>query len=186
MQRRDLLRTLGAAALGSLLAPLSPEERLALGRRLHARLAPRAELRLLDREQAALVTALADTLLPRDDTPGALDAGAVEFYDLLLAEWHTFEEREAHLAGLRDLDARCRAATGTGYAAASPESRAAFLATVDGSEGPAGSAEAAWARLRAVTIFAWSTSQPILEGPFKSPLIPGRFDGCIELSGAPS
>ncbi len=179
MQRREVLRTLGALALGPLVAPLSATDRLALGARLHGRLRVPRDLRVLSPAQAALTAALADTLLPRTDTPGALDAGAVEFFDLLLDEWHTDEERMALLAGLDQFDERCLGATGARYAEAPVASREAFLATVDGAEGPAGSAEAAWARLRQVTIFAWGTSKPVLEGPLQTPIIPGRFDGCV-------
>ena len=86
MLRRDLLRVLGGAGIASVLAPLSPEQRLGLGRRLHAAVAsgPPGALAALNPEQAALVAELSDLIIPRTDTPGATDVRVVEFIDRIL------------------------------------------------------------------------------------------------------
>lgn len=179
MQRRDVLRSLGAMALGPMLAPVSGAERYLLGVRLHE--AAQGPPRALTGAQAALVAALADTIIPRTDTPGALDTGAVPFFDRLLAEWHTESERRELLAGLDALDARCREATGFPYAELPPGARAGFLGPIDAAAAQAepGSPEAAYGRIRQCTIYAFLTSQPIREGVFRNQVIPGRFDGCI-------
>ena len=86
MQRRDVLGFLGTAVIAPLLAPLSARDRWSRGTELHARLGQgQAAPRALTSAQMALVTALADALLPRTDTPGAVDVGAPKFLDLLLA-----------------------------------------------------------------------------------------------------
>src|SRR5436309_379224 len=100
MQRREALRFLGAATLAPLLAPLSARERWALGLELHRKLASGAAGQALSAPQLAQVRALADAILPRTDTPGAVDVGAPEFVDLLLAEWYPDDERQRLLAGL--------------------------------------------------------------------------------------
>lgn len=181
MRRRDVLRSLSALALGPLLSPLSAGQRMRLGAALHApNVAAGARLEVLDARQAALVLAVADTVLPRTDTPGALDAGVVEFLDRLLASWHTELERTQFLAGLDAFDAQCRAATGKAFDALDQAGRSGFLSGVDGApRGAPGTGPAFYARLKEVTVFAFLTSKPVQDAVFKTPVIPGRFEGCV-------
>ncbi len=183
MHRRDALRFLGAATLAPLLTPLSATERWTLGRRLHARVAAGQAGQALSAAQMAQLRALADAILPRSDTPGALDVGAPEFVDLLLAEWYPDAERDRLIAGLDALDARCRAAKGKSFAELDGAGRAEFLATVDGVKGEPGSPERAYSTLKEQLIFGFLTSRPIAELIRTTPIIPGRFDGCVPLRG---
>ena len=180
MQRREVLGFLGAAALSPLLAALSPEERWALAARLHARLAgPIQAGRALSAAQMALVTALADTILPRTETPGAVDVGVPAFVDLLVAEWYPDDERRDLLAGLDALDGRARTAGQKPFAELDAAGRTAVLAAVDGKHGAAGSAEAAYAKLKEAIVFGFLTAEPIAKTITTTPIIPGRFDGCV-------
>jgi hypothetical protein len=181
MQRREVLGFLGAAALAPLLAPLSAEQRWTLGESLHDRMARGTRGRALSRARMALVVALADTILPRTDTPGAVDVAAPEFVDLLLAEWYPEEERRELVAGLDALDARCRQAQGAAFAELNPARRATFLLTVDGHDGPKGSPEAAYRTVKDAIVFGYLTSRPIVPLVRRFPVIPGRFDGCIHV-----
>lgn len=184
MQRREALRFLGAATLAPLLTPLSAQERFALGRRLHQQLAAGAAGRALSASQLAQVRALADTLLPRTDTPGALDVGAPEFLDLLLAEWYSDEDRQQLLAGLDALDERCRTTQGKPLAELDGEGRARFLTSLETVHAESGAPEAAYVRIRGQLIFGFLTSKPIATLTRTTPIIPGRFDGCTPLRGA--
>ena len=56
--------------------------------------------------QLALVGELAETILPRTDTPGALDAGVPAFIDRMLATWDTAEERDRFIRGLGEIETR--------------------------------------------------------------------------------
>jgi hypothetical protein len=180
MDRRDVLRYLGLTALAPLVEPLSPAARWDLGERLHrATDGARQAGRALSTPQMAEVRALADTILPRTDTPGALDVRAPEFVDLLLAEWYPDNERRQLLAGLDALTARCRAARGKALAELDAAGRAAFVGTVDGTPGDPATAEWSYARLKDGIVFAWLTSEPIARIASPLPVIPGRFDGCV-------
>jgi hypothetical protein len=180
MDRREALRYLGTAVLAPLASPLTPVERWELGRGLHRRVAAGVQAgNVLSAAQLAEVRALAETIIPRTDTPGAADVGAPEFLDLLLAEWYPDTERTQLLAGLDALTARCREAQGRVLAELEPAGRTAFVATIDGRRGEAGSAEAAYARIKEVMVFAFLTSAEIGPRIATMPVIPGRFDGCI-------
>ena len=183
MLRRDLLRVLGGAGIASVLAPLSPEQRLGLGRRLHAAVASGpGPLAALSAEQAGLVAELADLIIPRTDAPGATDVRVVEFIDRILGFWDTSEERERFLAGLDAIDAQ---AGETGFAALSPEGKVVLLTRLDDApDRPAGSAEAAWTRLKGMVVYGYFTSREVQQQVLRTPIIPGRYQGCRPARGA--
>ena len=171
MQRREVLRILAGSAASAVLAPLSPSDRLVLGASLHA------ETRVgtaLDQAQLALLSDLAETILPRTETPGALDAGVPAFIDRMLAWWDTAEARDRFIRGLGDIATR--------LAGAAPRDQ--VLAALDSatSPGPA-SAEEAWARLKSMTVYGYFTSKLVQEEVLHTVIQPGRFTGCVPAGG---
>ena len=54
--------------------------------------------------QADIVSAVAEIIIPRTDTPGAIDAGVPGFIDLLLRDVYTEEDRGRYLTGLTAFD----------------------------------------------------------------------------------
>src|SRR5688500_20244655 len=94
MQRREALTLIGATALSPLLSPLSAAERWRVGAGLHERAGTQGAGKALTPAQMALVTALADTILPKTETPGAVEVGVPAFVDLLFAEWYPDRSEE--------------------------------------------------------------------------------------------
>src|SRR6478735_7300224 len=115
MQRRELLQVVGAVVLTPLLAPLSAEQRLEMGRAIHARLGA-LSLRVLTPQQNAAVVAVAEGIIPRTDTPGATDARVSEFVDLLLADYYNDDEKQRFLKGIDAIDAEAVALGGKSFA----------------------------------------------------------------------
>jgi hypothetical protein len=187
MDRRDALRLIGASVLTPLLNPLTAEERWTFGVDLHRRIARGARAgQALTAAQTAEVRALADTILPRTDSPGALDVGAPEFFDLLLAEWYSDGDKDALLRGLDALTERCRVEHGKPIADLDADARLAFAQSIDGKRGELSSPEGAYARMKENLVFAFLTSEPISKLTSTTPIRPGRFDGCIPVLPAES
>ena len=183
MQRREALTLIGATALAPLLSPLSAAERWRVGAGLHERAGTQGAGTALTPAQLALVTALADTILPTTETPGAVEVGVPAFVDLLFAEWYPDPERRQLLGGLDSWDARCREARGKSFAELDPAGRASWLAQVDAATGPPGTPEAAYGSLKGSLVFGYLTSRPVAEMQRTTPIIPGRFDGCVPVGG---
>ena len=187
MDRRDALRVLGATFLTPLLQPLTAEQRWDVVVGLHRRITNGARAgQALGAGGMDEVRALADVIIPRTDTPGAVDVGAPEFFDLLLAEWYSDNDREALLRGLDALTEKCRAEHGKPIAELDAETRTAFALSVDGRRGELSSPEGAYTRMKENLVFAFLTSEPVGKLTSTMPIRPGRFDGCVPVSRADS
>jgi hypothetical protein len=116
--RRTLLGTL-AALLG--VASL-PAEALAAPAKKRA-----APARFLAPGQYAVMTALADTILPATDTPGALGAGVPAKLDGMLGRWASTTTKTNITGALSRLEAASIKATGKSFAALTPKQRAEVL-----------------------------------------------------------
>lgn len=123
MERRDVLRLLGTG----LALQLAPRNRLAALQEARDVLGEKTGLRTLDSHQNATVTAIADMIIPRTETPGAADVGVPQFIDLILTEWYSDEERDHFLNGLAGVDARTQSLFGKIFVHCSPQQRAEIL-----------------------------------------------------------
>lgn len=85
----------------------------------------------VEASQRDTIAALADTILPATDTPGAIEAGVPAFIETMLEQWCTASEREVFLAGLDSLDAWCTAHGAPAFRLASPTQRAAALSAAE-------------------------------------------------------
>src|SRR5262245_36831395 len=119
MNRRDLLHLLSGAATAPLFLSITPDRLFAAGRASHTRASGRP-LRVLDEHQSETVATMAEIILPETDTPGARAAKVNEFIDVLLADWADTTDKDRFLAGLTDVDTRCRDAYGSDFLGASP------------------------------------------------------------------
>lgn len=79
----------------------------------------------------ALVTAVADTILPRTDTPGAIDAGVPATFDALIANWASPDRCHQLSYTLGAIDALAREKKGIGFAQLSATERLALLTPYD-------------------------------------------------------
>jgi gluconate 2-dehydrogenase gamma chain len=59
---------------------------------------------ILTPAQMSTVAAIAEIMIPRTDTPGAIDVGVPEFIDLMLKDVYTRQDRDRYLAGLAEFD----------------------------------------------------------------------------------
>ncbi len=187
MDRRTMLERLawllGAAAL--------PGEAL-------ARAAPRAR-RFLDPVRTTLLSAIADTMIPQTDTPGALAAKVPAKFDALLRTWASPARRIELIGALARINAAAMAAEKVGFVALTPAKRyavltafdAAALKTVPRTEklsamaammaGPA-VADAGYGKLRELIIMLFFYSQEALTSVLTYEHTPGGWTPSIKVT----
>jgi len=189
MERRELIQWLVATAGLQCLDSLAPADLLALGRDVHRRATSRdAALRALSPHAERTVAAAAERIIPTTDTPGATDGGVSAFIDKMLADWHTPAERERFLAGLPDLDTRCRARRGRDFVDCAVADQVAVLTALDdevsalrSGRGDATANEHWFAMLKYLTVYGYCTSEAGMRTLGLYPL-PGRYDGCAPVA----
>jgi len=176
LSRREAIRR-AAFFLGVALTP----SLLAGGLRAQAP-APgeRAGLRALTAEQMETVTAAADRILPRTDTPGASDVGVPAYIDLMLSEYMSPDESRVFVAGLAQLDAMSRAAHGSSFARLPPDRQDVVLrALAVASQNQTGTF---FHFLREATIVGYFTSETVGKTVLHYDPVPGRFDPCVPIA----
>lgn len=185
MDRREVLRLL---ATGTALQ-LTPLRWRMLGREARVLLSSQAIPRTLNTHQHSTVSALAELILPRSDTPGATDVGAADFIDLILTEWYDEADRSRFLNGIADVDARTKALFGHDFIDCSPDQQGQILIALGEQLAGAWSlhdrylAESPpdptfYSMLRRLTLTAYYTSEAGATEELHFEIIPDRYQGC--------
>jgi hypothetical protein len=172
MDRRDLLRAFGAATALALL----PHDAVAAWSRVAAGFRPADGL---TDAQLALVGAIADTILPRTDTPSATDVGVPAFVNVIVSENYTDAERTAFLAGLAAIDASTSGAT---LAQLSSEARGHAIEMIESSTDRRSEPSRTYWRLKGLIVHGYFTSERVMKDVLHVEVMPGRFDGSAPVS----
>lgn len=120
MQRRDFLQIavlLGGISASGLVRALTQT----------ADAAPVAQ-RALSGAQRAQIAVLAEQVIPRTDTPGAIDAGVPAFIEQIVTRWYTDTEQRIFMQGLDTLEQQAQQRFGNAYAACSEAQQNLLLA----------------------------------------------------------
>jgi gluconate 2-dehydrogenase gamma chain len=82
---------------------------------------------ILTPPQMSIVSAVSEVMIPRTDTPGAIDVGVPRFIGLMLEDVCTQKDREHYLAGLADFDAAAHTEQGKEFLALEPTHQVALV-----------------------------------------------------------
>ena len=148
---------------------------------------------LLSASQLAIVSGVVDVMIPRTDTPGALDVGVPAFIDLMLKDVYTQPERDRYLAGLAELDAAAVSGNGQTFVALELPQRAAlvrkFHDAAVSEERRQHSAQTHLQRpfvllTKELTLLGFFTSEVGATQVLQYIAIPGAYHGCLPLHQA--
>jgi len=124
MDRRELLKIM-AMALGSSVA--LPESVFAkMGEAFNP-----ADLTFFSIAQRAQVAALAEAIIPKTDTPGAIEAGVPGWIEVIVKDCFTPLNQTVITDGLAEITMRCAKEHGKSIAELEPAAQVAFLTMVD-------------------------------------------------------
>jgi hypothetical protein len=194
VDRREVLKLLAL----SWAFPSMPAELYAALRTAHQSLPSTPLLKTLNPHLDAMVTVIAELIIPQTETPGAKAARVNEFIDLILTEWYSDEDRARFLAGLADVDARAHLLFGKDFTEATPEQQAVILEILGEEMARETEALAATPRgyrgstpepannfyfmFRNLTLTGYFTSEVGAVQQLHQEITPGHYDGCIPLN----
>lgn len=144
---------------------------------------------LFTASQRAIVAAAAEIIIPRTETPGAIDAGVPHFIELMVQDWLNDEERTLFMAGLKDLETRIPAEQGATFDQLATEKQLAVLEALE-----AGASSSPWyaqgnvrrayisdapfiCQLKELTIWGFFTSEVGATQVLRYNPMPMKFDG---------
>jgi Gluconate 2-dehydrogenase subunit 3 len=130
---------------------------------------------------------VAETILPRTDTPGARDAAVGAFMARYSAACYPPEHIALLKSGLSDIDARMQSLQGKGFRQANEADKAELLTQIDrqakdhsreSATEPGGSPHY-FTLMKQLTLFGFFTSEPGATRVARYRPVPGRYKGCI-------
>ncbi|MBC8152889.1 MAG: gluconate 2-dehydrogenase subunit 3 family protein [Bacteroidetes bacterium] len=138
--------------------------------------------------QKPLLAALAETILPATDTPGAIDAGVPDFLLKMLLENTTPAAQNRFMAGLASVEGYCRDSYGRSYVQCSPEQQHVVMRRIEADGQPRGGmvgkverklmGESFFSLLKSYTCLGYYTSMLGATRGVAYSAVPGRYVGC--------
>jgi hypothetical protein len=189
MHRRQALRLLASAAT----LPLLSREAFSLFQAVHEQMPEQAVFKTFNPQQNAIVTTIAELIIPQTDTPGAKAARVNEFIDLILTEWYDEEEKSTFMTGLADVDSRTHELYGKDFVDCAEKQQVEILRALD-DEVAAREQDARRRRnhppeknfffmMKQLTLVGYYTSQVGFEQELHGEIIPARHVACVPLDG---
>jgi len=130
-------------------------------------------------EQFKTVSTMSDRILPKTDTPGAIDVGADRFIDMMLKDCYAANEQNQFLAGLDSFIA-VRGEDNPFYELETAE-KDAVLTPIDASE-EVNDINRMFATLKELTLLGYFSSEDGIKSYFNYLPVPGRYEGCVTLA----
>ena len=125
MKRRELIQNL-ALITG---AALSPSVVQAMINGIDGRVS--IENPVLNNAQRKTCAVLSELIIPRTDTPGAIEAGVPHFIELMISDWYTETERTIFIDGLATLENYCHQRFGKPFMQCDEASQIAALSYME-------------------------------------------------------
>lgn len=141
--------------------------------------------------QKELLAALAETIIPATDSPGAREAGVADYIFVMLRDATDRITTNKFIDGLKNLDNYCRSKYDHPYQQCSQDRQTAVLSRFEEKARPfnalAGKIENAWlgapffTTLKKYTVMGYCSSEAGATKGLSYLFIPGSYQGCIPL-----
>lgn len=129
----------------------------------------------LKRGQLRAVSAIADRILPKTDTPGALDVGVPDLIDTLYKSYLTKDEQRTFRRGLTAVNKAAQAAHDKNFVQLEGSQQDSVLKGISESDQPF------FRKMREMTISGYFTSEEVMKNVLNYDFIPGMWKGCVDI-----
>lgn len=127
--------------------------------------------------ERALMTALCERIIPKTDTPGAIEAGVPAYIEKLLADWSDPDDRDPIIAGLAEIDTQSMQQYKVAGDKATPQQQDALLTMA--MEGKLNKGEDFFEAFRQLVIVGYYTSEIGITQEREYLPVPGEFNGAF-------
>ena len=184
--RRDSLKSLLAiSAAGALAACTGKAESGESKPAASASLKYASEGKFLSADEMAIVAALAQTIIPKTDTAGAIEAGVPETIQGLASEWGDDNYRKYARTGLAVLDKHFKSVGGQAFASQSEKQRESLLSKYDADVYSGKVKDQFYRDFKSTVVTAYYMSEPGATEELAYEAVPGEWKGCVPLADYP-
>ncbi len=174
MDRRELLKIMALSLGGSIALPESVFAQLADPLDLE-------KLKFFSATQRKLVAAIAETIIPETDTPGAIKAGVPGWIELLVQDCFEAADQKIIMEGLADVESRSRDEFQESYAGLTVGQQIELLTGLEKEAKKSGNKKAFIRQFKELTKFTYVNSEAGGTQAFDFVLVPGRWDPAADL-----
>lgn len=138
--------------------------------------------KFLNKNHFAILSRIADLVIPETETPGALAARVPHFIDMMLADWASPQRQARYVAGLDNLDSLASDAGASSFLTGTTKQQMALLLELD-KETFAGNADNTFfGELKKMVLFAYYSSEAGATLELRFARIPVNYEPCVPLS----
>lgn len=138
----------------------------------------------IDPDDETMLAELAETILPKTDTPGAKDLSAHLFALKMVDDCYTKVNREKYIQGMKDFESYVTKKTGKTFTENDPAGKQAIVAELDQQKPAENGMAFFYQSTKKLTVQAYTTCEYFMTKIRGYNIIPGKFQGCITLKTA--
>jgi len=168
MQRRAALKNLLIIAGGTVLLPscVQQDKKASI---------PLDHLKL-SADQEALFAEIADTIIPKTDTPGAKELGVHQFVLTMVDDCYEKDDQDNFMKGLNEINDLSKKEYDSSFIKCTPQQRQQLLTRIDKQE-IKGNVLGFFPLMKELTMQGYMKSQYVMSNLLVYELVPARFNG---------
>lgn len=132
-------------------------------------------------QEMALVSRLSDLIIPRTETPGALDVNVPGYMDGLMTDWASAETKNAHRLALRRVHSELSVYARIDFLGASDEVAERALAAFDAASFAGSGDETGYRRVKGYISQSYFATEGGAVEELRWVAVPGRWDPSVEI-----
>lgn len=140
---------------------------------------------LFNEDQAVLVSQVAEIIIPKTETPGAVDVGVPQFIEQIIKETYSTEAKERFFLGLADFETEAQTKFDKNFNRLSKEDRQTFTISVHNLAVEAKEDKRPFILImKELTMLGFFISEPGAKQVLQYKEVPGEYKGCISIEEA--
>lgn len=136
-------------------------------------------------DDIAYLDEVAETILPKTNTPGAKDAKVGAFMTVMVTDCYPEADQKIFREGMKKLDEASNKANNAGFIKATPEQRKSLLVQLDKEAKDYSKSKKPedpnhyFSMIKQLTLMGYFTSKPGATEALRYVAVPGKYEGCV-------